>query len=158
MLFGWWFNPWELWEYWLVHTCSSYGTANPFSSLGTFSSSFIGDLVLPPMDYCGHPLLYLPGTGRAPQETAISGSCLKALVAIVSGLGGCLIVLLLKSLTKETLVLCADNLPLCFPSQKLPSSLQPGNQDTETAGFCAAFSYSSQGLPPPPLGLEWPYP
>ena len=29
---------------------SSYGAANPFSSLGTFSSSFIGDLVLHLMD------------------------------------------------------------------------------------------------------------
>ena len=29
--------------------CSSYGTANPFSSLGSFSSSSIGDLVLSPM-------------------------------------------------------------------------------------------------------------
>jgi hypothetical protein len=34
------------------------------------------------MDDCEHPLLYLPGTGRAPQETAISGSCQQALVGI----------------------------------------------------------------------------
>jgi hypothetical protein len=27
------------------------------------------------MDECENPLLYLPGTGRASQETAISGSC-----------------------------------------------------------------------------------
>jgi hypothetical protein len=27
-----------------------------------------------PMDDCEHPLLYLPGTGKASQETAISGS------------------------------------------------------------------------------------
>ena len=27
------------------------------------------------MDGCEHPLLYLSGTGRASQETAISGSC-----------------------------------------------------------------------------------
>jgi hypothetical protein len=31
------------------------------------------------MDDCEHPLLYLPGTGRAPQETAISGSYQQAL-------------------------------------------------------------------------------
>ena len=55
-----------------------------------FSGSFIGDLVLHPMDACEHPLLYLPGTGRALQKTAISGSCQQALVGIflVSGFGG----------------------------------------------------------------------
>ena len=66
------------------YCCSSYGAANPFSSLGTFSSSFIGDPVLRPMDGCEHPLLYLSGTGRASQETAISGSCQQALVGIHS--------------------------------------------------------------------------
>jgi hypothetical protein len=30
--------------------------------------------VLHPIDGCEHPLLYLSGTGRASQETAISGS------------------------------------------------------------------------------------
>jgi hypothetical protein len=38
------------------------------------SGSFIGDLVLHPMDDSEHPLLYLPGTGIASQDTAISGS------------------------------------------------------------------------------------
>ena len=54
--------------------CSSYGAANPFSSLGTFSSSFIGDPVFHPIDDCEHPLLHLPGTSIASYETAISGS------------------------------------------------------------------------------------
>jgi hypothetical protein len=58
------------------------GAANPFISLGTFSSSFTGDPVLHPMDSCEHLLLYLPGTGRASQETAISGSCQQNLVGI----------------------------------------------------------------------------
>jgi hypothetical protein len=40
------------------YCCSSYGAANPFSSLGPFSSSFIGDPVLHPMDGCEHQLLY----------------------------------------------------------------------------------------------------
>jgi hypothetical protein len=62
--------------------CSSYGAANAFSSLGTFSSSFIGDPVLHPIDGCDHPLLYLSGTGRDSQETAISGSCKQALIGI----------------------------------------------------------------------------
>jgi hypothetical protein len=62
--------------------CSSYGIANPFMSLGPFSSSFIEDPVLSPMVGWNHPPLYLSGTGKAPQETAISGSCQQALVNI----------------------------------------------------------------------------
>jgi hypothetical protein len=44
------------------------------------------------MDDCEHSLVYLPGTGRASQETAVSGSCQQALVNIclVTGFGGCL--------------------------------------------------------------------
>jgi hypothetical protein len=53
---------------------SSYRVADPFSSLGTFSSSSIGGPVFHPIDDCEHPLLYLPGTGIASHETAISGS------------------------------------------------------------------------------------
>jgi hypothetical protein len=44
---------------------SSYRVADPFSSLGTFSSSFIWGPVFHPIDDCEHPLLYLPGTGIA---------------------------------------------------------------------------------------------
>jgi hypothetical protein len=60
--------------------------------LGTFSSSFIGGSVLHPIDDYEHPLLFLPGTCRASQETAIPGSCQQILLAyaIVSGFGGCL--------------------------------------------------------------------
>jgi hypothetical protein len=55
----------------------------PLQLLGYFFySSFIGDPVLLPMDDCEHALLYLPGTGRASQQTAISGSCQQALVGI----------------------------------------------------------------------------
>jgi hypothetical protein len=64
------------------YCCSSYEATIPFSSLGTFSSSFIGDPVLYPMDGCEHPLLYLSGTSRTSQETAKSGSCQQALVGI----------------------------------------------------------------------------
>ena len=62
--------------------CSSYGVANPFSSLGSFPSSFIGDPVFCPMDGCEHLLLYLSGTGRDSQETAITSFCQQALVGI----------------------------------------------------------------------------
>jgi hypothetical protein len=34
------------------------------------------------MDDCEHPLLYLPGIGRASQETAISGACQQNLIGI----------------------------------------------------------------------------
>ena len=54
----------------------------PLQLSGYFSGSFIGDLVLCPMDDCEHPLLYLPDTGKAPQETAIPGSCQQVLVGI----------------------------------------------------------------------------
>jgi hypothetical protein len=64
------------------YCCSSYSAENPFSSLGFFSSSFIGDPVLHPMDNCEHLLLYLSGTGRASQETAISDSCQHNIVGI----------------------------------------------------------------------------
>ena len=56
------------------YRCNFYRVADPFSSLGTFSSSSIGGSVFHPIDDCEHPLLYLPGSGRASQETAISGS------------------------------------------------------------------------------------
>jgi hypothetical protein len=38
--------------------------------------------VLSPMVGCKHPCLYLPGSGRASQETAISGSCQQVLLGI----------------------------------------------------------------------------
>jgi hypothetical protein len=56
------------------YCCSTYRVADPFSLLGTFSSSYIGDPVFHPIDDCEHPLLYLPGTGIASLERAISGS------------------------------------------------------------------------------------
>jgi hypothetical protein len=61
---------------------SSYRVADPFSSLGTFSSSFIGGPVFHPIDDCQHSLLYLPGTGIASQERAISGSFQQNLAGI----------------------------------------------------------------------------
>jgi hypothetical protein len=64
------------------YCCSSYGVADPFSSLGTFSSSFIRGPVFNPIDDCEHPLLYLPGIGIASQERAISGSCQENLSGI----------------------------------------------------------------------------
>jgi hypothetical protein len=63
---------------------SSYTVADPFRSLGVFSSSFFRVPVLHPIDDCEHPLLYLPGTGIASQERAISRSCQQNLFGICS--------------------------------------------------------------------------
>jgi hypothetical protein len=58
VLFGWWFNPWELWGVLVSsYCCFSYEAVSPLNSLGPFSSSFIGDPVLSPMDGCEHPLV-----------------------------------------------------------------------------------------------------
>ena len=40
------------------YCCSTYRVADPFSSLGTFSSSSIGGPVFHPIADCEHPLLY----------------------------------------------------------------------------------------------------
>jgi hypothetical protein len=42
--------------------------------------------VFHPIDDCEHPLLYLPGTGIASQETAISGSFQQNLAGICNRL------------------------------------------------------------------------
>jgi hypothetical protein len=64
------------------YCCSSYRVTDRFSSLGIFSSSFTGVPVFHPIDDCEHPLLYLPGTGIASQETAISRSFQQNLAGI----------------------------------------------------------------------------
>jgi hypothetical protein len=53
------------------YCCSTYRVADPCSSLGAFSSFSIGGPVIHRIDDCEHPLLYLPGTGIASQETTI---------------------------------------------------------------------------------------
>jgi hypothetical protein len=62
--------------------CCSYTVADPFSSLDAFSSFSIGGRMFHFIDDCEHPLLYLPGTGIASQETAISGFCWQNLAGI----------------------------------------------------------------------------
>ena len=56
------------------YCCSTYWVADPFSSLGTFSSSSIGGPVFHPTADCEHLLQCLPGNGIASQEIAISRS------------------------------------------------------------------------------------
>ena len=64
------------------YCCSSYRFANPFSSLGTFSSSFIRGPVIHPIGDYGHLLLYLPCIGIDSNKRAISGSCQQNLAGI----------------------------------------------------------------------------
>jgi hypothetical protein len=64
------------------YCCSTYRVSDPFSSLGTFSSFSIEFPVFHPIDDYEHPLLYLPGTGIASQETAISESSQQSLSGI----------------------------------------------------------------------------
>jgi hypothetical protein len=47
--------------------------ANTFRKISHFSNTLTGDHLLSPMVGCKHPTLYLPGSGRASQET-ISGA------------------------------------------------------------------------------------
>ena len=47
----------------------------PFSSFSLFSNSFIRVPVFTPMVSCKHPHLYLYDSGRASEDTSISGSC-----------------------------------------------------------------------------------
>jgi hypothetical protein len=56
------------------YCCSNSMVADPFSFLGTFSSSSIGGPVIHPIAECEHLFLCLPGTGITSQETAISVS------------------------------------------------------------------------------------
>ena len=56
--------------------CSFYGAANPFSN------SSIGEPGLCPIVGLEHLPLYLSGSGRASQETDISGSCQQGLLGI----------------------------------------------------------------------------
>ena len=65
-----------------LYCCSSYSVANPFSSFIPFSNFFIEDPMLNPMVGFKYQLLYLSGSGRSSQETAISGSCQHVLLGI----------------------------------------------------------------------------
>jgi hypothetical protein len=57
------------------YCCSSYGVTKPFSSFNPFFNSSIGVTLHSLMVGCEHPLLCLSDSGRASQETAITGSC-----------------------------------------------------------------------------------
>ena len=67
------------------YCCSTYRVADPFSSLGTFSSSSIGGPVVHPISNWEHPPLCLLGPGIVSQETAISGSFQQNLASVCNG-------------------------------------------------------------------------
>jgi hypothetical protein len=62
--------------------CSTYRVADPFSSLDAFSSSSIAGLGFYPIDDCEYLFLYLPVSGIASQDTALSGSLQQNLAGI----------------------------------------------------------------------------
>ena len=67
------------------YCCSTYRVADPFSSLGTFSSSSIGGPVIHPIADSEHPLLCLLGPSIVSQETALSGSVQQNLPSVCNG-------------------------------------------------------------------------
>jgi hypothetical protein len=67
------------------YCCSTYRVADPFSSLGTFSSSSIGGPVIHPLANCEHPLMCLLGPSIVSQETALSGSFQQNLASVCNG-------------------------------------------------------------------------
>jgi hypothetical protein len=67
------------------YCCSIYRVTDPFSSLGTFSSSSIGGPGFHPIADCEHPFLCLKGAAIASQETAISGSFQQNLAGVCNG-------------------------------------------------------------------------
>jgi hypothetical protein len=79
-------ETWALGVLFTPYCCSTYRVADPFSSLGTFSSSFIRGPVFHSIDDCEHPLLYLPGTGIASNKTAKPGSCQQNLAGICNSI------------------------------------------------------------------------
>jgi hypothetical protein len=68
------------------YCCSTYRVADPFSSLGTFSSSSIGGPVIHPIADWEHPLLCLLGPSIVSQETALSGSFQQNLASVCNGI------------------------------------------------------------------------
>jgi hypothetical protein len=84
VLFDCWFCFWEFGggggPDWLI--LFFLWVANPFSSFSPFYNSSIGDPMISAMVGCKHLPLCMSGSGKASQETAISGSCQLALLGI----------------------------------------------------------------------------
>jgi hypothetical protein len=109
------------------YCCSSYRDADPFSSLGAFSSSYIGGPVFHPIDDCEHPLL-MPGSGIASQETAISGSFQQNLAGIYNGVWVWCYFFVCFVLFCFVLFFFRDRVSLCSPGC-------PGTHSVDQAGL-----------------------
>jgi hypothetical protein len=70
------------WSRGSFHVYPLVGGLVPGSTFRPFFNSFIGDPLLSSMVGCKHPPLYLSGSGRASQETAILNSCWFVLLSI----------------------------------------------------------------------------
>jgi hypothetical protein len=80
--FSWWFSPWELYWVWSVDIVLPMGLQTS-SALSVLSlTPPLGNPMLSPMVGSKHPPLYLSGSGRASQETAIMGSSQQALLGL----------------------------------------------------------------------------
>jgi hypothetical protein len=122
------------------YCCSTYRVANPFSSLVTFSSSFIRGPVFHSIDVCEHPLLYLPGPGIASKKIAISGSCQQNLAGICNSVwvwwlymgwipGWGSLWLILSSVSAQNFVSVAPSMGILFPILRR----------NEVSTFCSSF-------------------
>ena len=68
------------------YCCSTYRVADPFSSLGIFSSSSTGGRVIHPLADCEHPLMCFLGPSVVSKETAISGYFQQTLASVCNGI------------------------------------------------------------------------
>ena len=137
VLFGWWFIPWELWGYWLVHivvpiVIPPMGLQTPSAPWVLSLAPSLGTLCSVPMDDCEHLLLYLPGISRASQETAISGFCQQALVGIPSSIWGLVTIYGMdpqvgQSLDGPSFRLCSE---LCLCNSFHGSFVPPSKKDS----------------------------
>jgi hypothetical protein len=83
VFFGWWSSPWKLWGSGLFDTVTpSMGLQTPSAPSVPSPTPPSGTPILSSMVGCGHPPLCFSGSGRASQETAISGFHQQALLSI----------------------------------------------------------------------------
>jgi hypothetical protein len=75
------------------YCCSTYRIANPFSSLGAFSSFSTGGTVFHLIDDCEHPHLYLPGIGIASYKKTLTGTLQQNLSGICNTVWVCWLIM-----------------------------------------------------------------
>jgi hypothetical protein len=125
------------------YCCSTYSISDPFSSLGTFSSSSIGGPVIHPIADCEHPFLCLLGPGIASQETAISGSFQQNLASVYNGVSVWRLIMGWQSLDGPSFrlssKLCLCNSPAIPLLGIYPEDVPIGKKDTCSTVFIAAL-------------------